>query len=215
MNQFWVSEASGTREGAPSKADSGVRLVRDLASVLIAGFLWLIATVPIVTIVPATAALFAVTARPVSTPASVWSTFWAGFLEHLRRGLALGGLLALVMVMLMVNVTLAVQQGGAAATIVIMIVSLTAMIVCGTLVFLFPLMVTHPSPWKQTIRDAALLAGGYPLVTITCLAVLGVAAFTVAVAPPLLPITAGVAALTICRMAERAFDRVIERQSVE
>lgn len=197
------------------KARSEARLARDLLSAVIAGFLWLLATIPMVTIVPATAGLFAVTARPGSRPSAVWSTFWISFLRHLRQGVALGALVALVMAVLMVNVTLAVQQGGVVATVMILVASLAALMVSGTLVFLFPLIVAYPASWKQSLRDAVLLAGGFPLIAIGCLAVLGVAAVVVAILPPLLPLNAGVAALTVSKVAQRVFDKVIERQAAE
>lgn len=192
------------------------RFVERLVAIVVAGLLWLLASLPIVTLVPATAALFVVMAAwDESGPPPVWSTYWSGFRRHFRQGLWLAVLLTVVGVVLFLDIRYGMLAEGAPIRSVVMVTGVVgAFLLAGVLVFLFPVMVNHPGPWRLVIRNTGLFAAAYVFTTLLGLLLFGAGFLVFVAVPPLLPVVVSTVAFLISRITGKAFDRfVISREA--
>ena len=181
----------------------------------VAGLLWALACVPIITIVPATTAMYAVmTSWTLDGPPPVWSTFWGAFKQHFWQALGIGVILEVVAVILAVDVTFGLRAENAPLRTVVLVVAVVLTIgLAGTMVFLFPVMTTYPSPWRRTLRNSALFAAGYVGTTLMGLGVFALATAAIYFAPASLPVTAGLAAYAVTILTKRAFAKYAARQA--
>ena len=73
-----------------SEASPIVSIAEQISEVIIAGFLWLIACIPIITIGPASAALYYTIVKVVRKKHStVTIAFWHSFKENLKQGIGI------------------------------------------------------------------------------------------------------------------------------
>lgn len=185
-----------------------------VAVIVFAGLLWLLVSLPLITLLPATAALFSVMSGWVDGPPAVWSPFWSGFRKHLGQGLAFGGLFFASVAVIGVDLVFVLSADGTLVRAAVLAMAvLFALAVTGTLVFLLPVMIVDDGPWKQNLRNAALLAGGFPGTTLLGVAILAFAALAAYGVPVLLPALAGMTAYAIMRLATRAIHRLPARQA--
>lgn len=190
------------------------RFLDAVAVIVFGGLLWLLVSIPVVTLLPATAALFSVMNGWVDGPPAVWSTFWSGLRKHLGQGLAFGGLFFASVAVIGVDLVFVLNADGTLVRAAVLAMAvLLALAVTGTLVFLLPVMIVDEGPWKQNLRNAALLAGGFPGTALLGVVILAVAALVAYGVPPLLPALAGVTAFAIMRLATRAFHRIPARRA--
>ncbi len=181
-----------------------------LADLVLAGLLWTVASLPLLTAPAATTALCAVAdgwARGESPP--VLATFWGAFRRRPWRGLAVGGALAAGAVVVVVDVAFAAGAEGAplrAAVLVTATVPALATALAAT--FAFPLLALTDDCPLPLLRNAVLLAAANPLRTAAVWATVAVAATLAFFAPPAVPLLAPLTALPTAHLARRALDRV-------
>jgi uncharacterized membrane protein YesL len=190
------------------------RVMEAVLAVGVAGLLWVLASFPIVTLGPATAALCGVMNEwDEHGPPPVWSTFWAGFRRHLRQSLWLGFLAAVVGTLLSIDLLYGLRAEDAPLRAVVLGAAVLGILALGgTLVYAFPVMVRYPAPWRRVVRNSALFAAAYPLSTLLGIGSVIVGALAVAAVPALLPIMAGICGWFVTRLARRVFDRFLARQ---
>ena len=181
------------------------RVMEAILAVAFAGLLWVMASVPIVTLGPSTAALFAVmNAWDVDGPPPVWRTFWGGFARHLRQSLWFGLLATLVGLLLTIDLLYGLRAEGAPLRVVVLGAAILGFIALGgTMVFLYPVMVRYPAGWRVVLRNSALFAAAYPLSTLACLLLFGAGVLTTWVLPVSLPVVAGVCGWVVCGLTRR------------
>ena len=191
------------------------RVTDALLAVVFAGLLWTLASVPLLTVGPACAGLCAVmTAWDADGPPRVWSTFWSGFGRNLRQGVWFSLLTAAAAALLYVDVLYAFRAEEAPLRVPVLAVALLGILaVSGTLVYLYPLLVRYPGPWRRTLRNAALFAAAHPLTSLAGLLLTLAAAVGVLMVPVSLPLAAGLVGWVICRLTGRVFDRFEARQA--
>ncbi|REF35895.1 YesL family protein [Thermasporomyces composti] len=191
------------------------RLTDALLAVVFAGLLWTLASIPLVTAGPACAGLCAVmTAWDEDGPPRVWSTFWSGFGRNFRQGVWFSLLTAVAAALLSIDVLYAFRAEDAPLRVPVLTVALLGILaVSGTLVYLYPLLVRYPGPWRRTLRNAALFAAAHPLTSLAGLLLTLAAAVGVLMVPVSLPLAAGLVGWVICRLTGRVFDRFEARQA--
>lgn len=190
-----------------------MRFLDTVGVLVFAGLLWLLVSLPLITILVATAGLYNVTRDWVDGPPAVWSTFWAGVRRHLWQGLAFGGLLLVVIAIVTADVIFVLSADGTLLRgAVLAMALLLSLAVAATMVFLFPVMTSYDGTWRNNLRNAAMLAGGFPGTALLGVAILAVSALAAYGIPVLLPLAAGVAAFGITRLTSRVFARLPERQ---
>ncbi|HZC26879.1 MAG TPA: DUF624 domain-containing protein [Actinopolymorphaceae bacterium] len=193
------------------------RVMEAAFTIAVAGLLWLLAGVPLVTLGPSTAALYSVMeAWGEDGPPPVWSTFWSGFRTHFRQAMAVGLLASAAAGLLLIDLMYGLRADGAPMRAAVMVAAILGVFaVGGTLMFVFPVMVCHPGPWRLVVRNSALFAAAYPLSTLAGLLLVAAASFVVGVVPMLLPVAAGFVGWAVMRLDQRAFARLLARQEAQ
>ena len=181
----------------------------------VAGLLWTLACIPVVTIVPATTAMYAVmTNWGPDGPPPVFSTFWEALKKHFWQAFGIGVLVEAAALLLAIDVTFGLRAENAPLrTIVLVVAVVLTLALAGTMVFLFPVMTTYPAPWRRVLRNSALFAAGYVGTTLLGLAVFAAAAAAIYFAPASLPLTAGLTAYLVSILTKRAFAKYAARQA--
>lgn len=170
---------------------------------------WVVASLPVITVGPATAAMFGVVRRwELGDDPAVFGTFIRYFRENLQHGLLTGLVGIAVTALLLADLVIAgalVEPFGSALAVS---AAIGGVVVLAAAVYAFPLMVTYTMPWARLIRVSVMFAVGRPATTLTCLAVI-VAAAAVTYVFPLAPLlAASLVAIAVHRLSMRAVAEV-------
>ncbi len=180
-----------------------------LSSYLLLSGLWLICSSLIVTLVPATASMFAVFRAWYDNPDDAfYAPFFARFRLSFIPDFLLGLLWLLIPALLAVNVMLLPQLAPALRPPVFALMALMALLYLAASVFLFPLRVsTTLGPWAAA--RAALILGMTQLgTTALCVFVLVLVGVAFWLFPPSLLISASFAGHLIFKLCNRRLKRI-------
>ncbi len=135
--------------------------------------LWLITSLPIVTVGASTAAFYSFTLDAVQDmEGGVWSSYFSAFRENFKKATAIWLLQLVLFVFLSVNLFAAWNFYLAKGILGLGLFSLAlfGMIVCVcTGLYLYPILVSYDFPVKKVITDSFIMAIGNPHVTISVL----------------------------------------------
>lgn len=135
--------------------------------------LWLITSLPIVTIGASTAAFYSFTLDAVQdAEGRVWSTYFSAFRENFRQATVLWLLQLVLTVFLTVNLYAAWNFYLIRGILGLGLLSLAAcgLFLCvGTGLYVYPILVSYDFPVKKILRDSFIMAVGNPHVTISVL----------------------------------------------
>lgn len=139
-----------------------MQAITRLTDLLILSILWTVCSIPLVTIGPATAALYYVTLKMTDdSESSILASFFRSFRQNFRQGVVLTLISALIALLLywdrgLLMALLPSQQG----LVQILFWVLTGIYVMGQS-FLFPLLSRYENSVLRTLQNAYLLAFAY------------------------------------------------------
>lgn len=182
-----------------------IQAAETVINFLLLNLLWLVASLPIVTAYPATAALFSVVRGwQRQEDSAIVATFFRAFRENLKQSLLVGIAWTLLGVVLLVDLVAARRM----PTVLSLPLSLAAvalgLLYLLTSLYIFPVMVNFHTTSLGIVRNAFILAMSQPLVgllTLACLVAL--AAVTLAV-PFVLLCSGSIAAYCLYAVCDRA-----------
>lgn len=175
------------------------------SGVMSLGVLWVIASLPLVTLFPATAAMFGVVREwsldrePALVPA-----FWRLFRENLRQALALEAVAVAAVTGGLVSLRIAGMLPAPAAVAIQGVAVLAGIVLAAGLIFAFPLMVGYRMPLARLMRASVVLALGRPATTLGCAVLLAGAGVVGYVFPPALLLVGGLTASAVHTWCGRA-----------
>jgi len=176
---------------------------------LLLNLVWLLACLPVVTALPATAAMFGVVrdwAREKET--GVIAAFVLRFRQNFVQSLVVGVLWALFGGALFLDFLLANQLSGATQVVMRSLLVLAGVLYASASVFLFPVMVHYDTRWTAVPKNALLLSiARLPTTLLGLLTVAAMAALTFIV-PALILITGSLTAYAIYRLCDREFRKI-------
>ncbi len=180
-----------------------------LSSYVLLSGLWLLCSSLIVTLFPATTAMFAVFRAWEDNPDDAfYLPFLARFRQHFAEDFVLGLLWLVVAALIVLNALLLPQVPPALRAGAFALLALGAVMYLVGSVFIFPLRVsTALGPWAST-RAAVILGMTQLGTTALCLGVLTLAGVAFWFFPPSLLVSAGVAGHLIFRLCQRRLKRV-------
>ena len=176
---------------------------------LLLNLLWLLACIPVLTIYPATAAMFGVARDWVrKKDTGVVQVFFLRFRENFRQSLVIGIVWTFLGVALVLDFYLVNQMSPDLRIVLGSLLFLMALLYAFTSVYLFPVMVHFDTTWTVVLKNSLLLGIGRLLTTLQCLVVIAVMVGISVFAPFTLLITGSVTAYVVYRLCDRAFRRV-------
>jgi uncharacterized membrane protein YesL len=185
------------------------RWLEVFANFLLLNLLWLLACIPVLTIYPATAAMFAVVRDWVrKNDVGVIQPFILRFRENFRQSFVIGIVWTVSGTALVLDFYLVNQLPSGLRTILYLVLSLMLLLYTFTSVYLFPVMVHFDTTWPVVLKNSLLLGIGRLLTTVQCLLVIVTMISVSVFAPFTLLITGSTTAYIVYRLCDREFRRV-------
>ena len=184
------------------------RVLEVFTDLVYLNLLWMVTCLPVVTIAPATAAMFGVVRgwiRGKDVPTT--GEFFSLFRENFGRSLAVGLVWAVLGAVFAADFLLVGQMESFRRPLYAVFFAFAFLYVSAT-VYLFPVMVNYELGWKGVIKNSFLFSIARPLTTLQCLLTLAVALFVVASLWITIFIAASVTAYALYFLCDRAFRNV-------
>lgn len=170
--------------------------------------LWMVACLPVVTIAPATAAMFGVVRgwiRGKDVPMT--REYFSLFRENLGQSLAVGLVWSVLGALLIADFLLVGQMESFRRPLYVIFL-VFALLYASATVYLCPVMVNYELDWKAVIKNSLFFSIARPLTTLQCLLTVGVALFAVATLWIAIFVTVSATAYAIYFLCDRAFKNV-------
>ena len=190
-----------------------------VADIIILSFLWFVCCIPVVTIGPATSALYYVTLKLArKEDVQITSCFFKGFKENFKQGIAYSFIFVILGIVVVADYMVALGMPGTAGTICCGIfLALGVWFLC-TVFYTFPLQAQFYNTVKQTIINAMFLAARKFPMTVLVLGVNIVPAVLLLCATEMFLLSApiwvlvypGLSAFVCSMMFVKVFDPMIE-----
>ena len=185
------------------------RAAERLTDFLLLNAAWVLLSLPLLTLFPATAALFA-TVRDMQRgiDQNVLVAFWRYLRENFRQALAIGLLWWCAVALLLFDYVALDQVPDRFQLPLLIVFSLGAAIVVLTTIYLFPVMVGYRTDWRAVLRNSFLISISQFHTSIVCLLLVFLIGFLAAQIPLTLLLTASVTAYLVQAACSRGLRRV-------
>ena len=187
------------------------RWLEILSNFFLLNILWLLVSIPLITIFPATAAMFAIVrdwSRGKET--AIFRPFFRYFRENIVQSLTVGVVWVTLGLIIFVEYRFVVMVTSWAQIPLLAFLFVLVLLYLGTAVFIFPVMVHFQAGWTQIIRNSFLISVSSPLKTFLCLLIISVATLAVLFFPLSFLLTSSVTAYFLYRIAHTIFQKVEE-----
>jgi uncharacterized membrane protein YesL len=185
------------------------RVLEVISNFFLLNVIWLLMCLPIITIFPATAAMFGVVRQWVQkNDVSVFSTFFRYFKENFKQSLFIGMIWTLLGALMIVNFTFMNQLGSALKTVLLSSFFLLAIFLLFTTTFLFSVMVQYKVSWFTIIKNSFLFSISHLLITLVSILIIAAMGALLIVFRPSLLFIFSIGAYLIYSLCSRAFHKV-------
>lgn len=180
-----------------------------LANFFFLNILWLLACIPLITLFPATAALFAVVRDWVRGKDRGFLMSFFGYMrENFVQSLVVG-LVWLVVGLVLVADFLFVRGITSWLRIPLLtLLFLLGLVYLGTAVYLFPVMVHYRASWFHIIKNSLVIALSSPVITLLTLLIVIVAGLAINYVPLSFLLIGSVTAYLLYSLCHRKFQQI-------
>jgi uncharacterized membrane protein YesL len=187
------------------------RLLERFSDLFVLNLCWLIACLPVVTVWPATTALFAVVREwALGREPPVIRGFLRFFKANFTQSLRVGVIWSPLGLLLLFGLNLAAQSSPPWRLLLFSCVSTLGGVYLLASVYLFPVMANYQMSFFQVIKNSILFGISQLPITVLCLLVMGTASALVVTLPVALLMVGSATAYAIYRLCNRAFRKVEE-----
>ena len=180
-----------------------------LADFFLLNLVWVVACLPLITIFPATAALFAVVRAWLrGTRSDVFRSFLQYMRENFAQSLAVGLLWSVIGLVLVADYLFVRGITSWIKVPFLLLLLLVVFVYLATAVYLFPVMVHVKASWLQIIKNSALIAFSSLGTTFICLIIMVLTLVILIYFPITVLLIGSVPAYGIYYFCQRAFARV-------
>ncbi|MFJ5717022.1 YesL family protein [Neobacillus sp. NPDC093127] len=184
-----------------------------LSNFFLLSLLWLLMCLPIITIFPATAGLFAVVREwHTKKNTRLFSIFFRYFKENFKQSILLSLMWALCIVILYIDFLYTKQLPPTMKNIFLTILYTAGGLVAFTSIFIFPVMVQYKSNVIRLIKASFFLSIAFLPLTLICLLVLGLIIGAAYIFPISIFLTISLGAFIIYAICNNAFQKVYSKK---
>jgi uncharacterized membrane protein YesL len=184
------------------------RWLETFSNFFLINLLWLLACLPVITIYPATAAMFGVVRDWVRKKEdSLLRTFLSHFKENFKQSFVIGIVWTFFGAALLLDFHLVNQMSSGLRIVLGSLLFLVTLLYAFTSLYLFPVMVHYETSWPVVLKSSLLLSIGQLSTTVQCLLVVAVMVGISIFVPFTLLITGSLTAYIVYRLSNRAFRR--------
>jgi uncharacterized membrane protein YesL len=188
------------------------RILERFLDLVVLNLCWLIACLPVVTVWPATTALFAVVREwALGREPRVIGSFLRFFKANFTQSLCLGVLWSPFGLLLLFNLNLAAQSSPPWRLLLFFCFSTLGGVYLVACVYLFPVMSNYRVSFVQVIKNSIIFGVGQLPIAVLCLLLVGAVAALVVTLPPTLLVAGSSTAYAVYRLCDRAFRKVEAR----
>lgn len=145
--------------------------VQTICDLILVNILWLICSLPVITIGASTAALHSVVRKMAACEYyTVWRGFWHGFRENWKQGTAVALILGLVLGISWFDFTVGLRSPGLTGIACQLLGVLGLIAGVFTLSLAFPVLTRYRLPLKTVLKNALLLSIANPQIVLARLA---------------------------------------------
>lgn len=192
------------------------RIIDIAVNLLLLNLIWLLLCLPVVTIFPATAAMYGVVREWIrDTDNGTVEPFIRHFKANFVQSLGIGFLWALAGVIVALDFYLITGAELWLKTPVFLALVLITLCYVVTSVYLFPVMVNYEGNWRSVIKNSFLIAISQPVTTVLCLLVVTLVLAVVLYIPAAILLAGSSTAYLLYLLCRRAFKRVEALKGIE
>jgi uncharacterized membrane protein YesL len=181
---------------------------------LLLNVIWIICCLPIITIFPATAALFGTVRQwKIKQDTGVFKIYFKKFRENFKSSFLIGFLWIFVAFILYVDFQYIKTVGSTMQLVLLPLFLLLGLVFTFVTVYMFPVMVHYHTSVKNIIKNSFFLSVGNLFTTIFSLLVIALFGFTIVVVPILGSILCGILAYILYGICHRTFEKVARLQA--
>ena len=179
-----------------------------LADIMILSFMWILFSIPFITVGASTSALYYVATRRIANREGyITSDFWEAFKLNFKKSTLLWLVFCFVFVLLIVNM-MASGDLGQIRNVVLPVQIVVLIQLLFMFVYVFPVLARFEMDTMQIVKSCFFMANRHLATTITCaVLLLGILFLTVLVAPIFLFMAPGVYGILSSYMLVRIFKR--------
>ncbi|TCP31335.1 putative membrane protein YesL [Scopulibacillus darangshiensis] len=171
--------------------------------------LWLIMCIPIITIFPATIAMFGVVRKWIKGEhVKLFNCFFTLFKENFIQSLLIGVIAFIFTLLLILNFNITSLMDNPFKVITLSLLSLIGFLSLCTSVYIFPVIVNYNVKWTAVIRNSFLLSVSQPFVTLPSILILLISMVIVYTVPITLFIVGSLSAYLIYFLCNKTFQKV-------
>lgn len=135
-----------------------------IANLIILNLLWMLCCIPLITIVPATAAMYYVTLKMVrKEDPSILRAFFHSFRQNLKQGIILSIIVLLLTVAVSANIRILSNSAEEIHRVPLILSYGIGALACVTCSYICPLLSRFENTVSATVRNSTILALSHPL----------------------------------------------------
>lgn len=185
------------------------RFLNKIVDFLLLNFLWFLFCLPVITIFPATAAMFGVVRSWLrKEEPGTTKLFITLFKDNVKHGLILGVVWALLGSLFTFNVFVGFQMDGSIKMILMPFLLIIIILYFYTSIFVFPIMVNYQLNWMEVIKNSFLFSLGHPLTSLLGISILTVVIMLTFIIPISFLVLSSTAAYFIYYFCSKSFNKV-------
>ena len=178
-----------------------------VADTLILGLLWILFSLPLVTIGASTTALYYVATRRIADREGyITSDFWEAFKGNFVKSTLLWIGFSLFTFILVLNIVMASGVGDIASFILPMQILVLAQLVF-LFIYMFPITARFEMRKRDIVKTSFFMANRHLLTTLTCVALMAVMLYAIMIMPIMFFLAPGIYAIMSSYMLVRVFKR--------
>lgn len=186
------------------------RTLDSFSNLVILNLLWILMCLPIITIFPATIAMFGVIRQWINKEddRGLTQSFFYLFKQNFRQGLLVGVIILLFGTLIAVNFSLALQLENPLKMMYVVFLSFLSLLYTFTCIYLFPLLVTYKDNWKNLLKNALLLSIINLPLTMICIITVIISTILIVFIPLTFIIVFSLTAYVIYYLCSKSFEKV-------
>ena len=192
------------------------RYVAKLTDLVLLNILWVIFSIPIITMGAATSAVYYVTLKMVKDEEGyIIRSFWKGFKQNLKQGIIIEVILLISGIILLGDIRYFLVSKNIFSYLFISIFVIGLIIYTFTLIFVFPIIAKFNNTVSETLRNAVVISLNNPLVSISMTVLLIVMLYGFYVSVPIMVIFPLIAVSGYAYIGSILFRDIFERCKIK
>ncbi|WP_226670779.1 YesL family protein [Metabacillus litoralis] len=193
-----------------------MNILNSIVDYFLLNLLWVIASIPLFTLFPATAALFGVVRKRQLQKETdgVIKEYIKLFIENFKQSFGISILWVLVAFFLYMDYSLIHPEQSFIQVFLYMILCVGTILFVSLTVYLFPIMVHFELSWKFLIRNAFFFTLMYPVLTILLLIIIIIGGYLIYIFPVAIFFIGSPVSYIIYHLCQGTFNQIIAKKGM-